>query len=296
MRALLRRSRYEALQLQIGALQSRLVEQLTPDELERSEFQVFSQFGEDGIIQFLVQRVPIENRVFVEFGVEDYHEANTRFLLVHDAWRGLIIDSGDDHRRFLEGSGLAWRNTIDAVTSFVDRDNIDGLIRRAGIDGDIGLLSIDIDGNDLWVLEAINSVSPRIIVAEYNSLFGPTLAVSVPYDPGFVRSEKHYSHLYFGASLAAITAVADRRGYALVGGNRAGNNAFFVRRDVLGDIPERGVTECFRRAQFRESRSRSGRLTYLANDAEKLRLLRELPLVDLASGGRVTPIADIYEV
>ena len=106
------------LQAQIGALQSRAVAELRADELERAEFRVFSQFGEDGIIQFLVQRVPIGNQVFVEFGVEDYAESNTRFLLVHDAWRGLIIDAGSDHVRFLEDSRLAWRTTVDAATAF----------------------------------------------------------------------------------------------------------------------------------------------------------------------------------
>ena len=86
-------------------------------------FRCFSQFGEDGIIQFLVQRVPIANRVFVELGVEDYSESNTRFLLVNDAWRGLIVDAGDAHSRFLEESRLDWRTTVDAVTAFINRDN-----------------------------------------------------------------------------------------------------------------------------------------------------------------------------
>ena len=109
--------------------------------------------------------------------------------------------------------------------------------------GEIGLLSIDIDGNDYWVLEAIDSVSPQILVAEYNSLFGPERAVTVPYDAAFVRGEKHYSHLYWGASLAALVRAAETKGLALVGGNRAGNNAFFVRRDTLGGIPERTAAE-----------------------------------------------------
>jgi hypothetical protein len=294
--AYLRASRDESLRVLVGGLHARWTEQLQPDQLERSEFQVFSQFGEDGIVQFLVQRVPIENRVFVEFGVEDYTEANTRFLLMHDAWSGLIIDGGDAHRRFLEASGLAWRTTIEAVSAFVDRDNIDDLIRGARIEGDIGLLSIDIDGNDLWVLQAIESVSPRILVTEYNSLFGPDHAVSVPYDPAFARSEKHFSNLYWGASLAALATVADRKGYALVGGNRAGNNAFFVRRDVMGQIPERSVSECWRRAQFRESRAPNGELTYVGDDREKLRLLRDLPLADLGAGNREVTIAELYGV
>lgn len=294
--AYLRTAGDDALRAQVGALQARWVEQLRPDEIWRSEFQVFSQFGDDGIIQFLVQRVPIENRVFVELGVEDYRESNTRFLLVHDAWRGLIVDSGTAHVRFLEASGLRWRTTIDAVTAFVDLDNADRLIREAGLEGDIGLLSIDVDGDDLWLLKAIESVSPRILVTEYNSLFGPDLAVSVPYEPGFIRGRKHFSHLYWGASLPALAMVAERKGYALVGGNRAGNNAFFVRRDLLGEIPERKVAECWRPAQFRDSRGPDRELSYLGDDVDKLVLLRDLPLVDLGAGGIERTIGELYGV
>ena len=293
--ALRRQMHDEALQTQVGGLHARWVAQLAAHEIERAEFKVFSQFGEDGIVQFLVQRVPIENRVFVELGVEDYTESNTRFLLIHDAWRGLIVDGSEAHRRFVQASGLAWRTTVDAVTAFVDRDNVDEIISAAGVEGDIGLLSIDIDGNDLWVLQSIESVSPRILVVEYNSLFGHDLAVSVPYDPTFRRAEQHYSYLYWGASLKALVTVARSKGYALVAGNRAGNNAFFVRRDVLSEIPERSATDCWRPAQFRESRSPGGELTYLDNDREKLRLLRDLPLVELDSGVQAL-VSDLYSV
>jgi hypothetical protein len=283
------------LQAQIGGLHSRWVAQLGPDEIERAEFRVFSQFGEDGIIQFLVQRVPIERRVFVEFGVEDYTEANTRFLLVNDAWQGVIVDAGTAHRRFLEDSRLIWRTTIDPITAFIDRENVNEVIGR-GVTGPIGLLSIDIDGNDYWVLEAIDCVSPQILVVEYNSLFGPERAVTIPYDPAFARGEKHYTHLYWGASLAALTQAAAKKGFALVAGNRAGNNAFFVRREALGDIPERTVASCWRPAQFRESRGPDGELTLLSDDVEKLRLLRDLTLVDLDEGGTERPIRDLYGI
>lgn len=283
-------------QTQIGDLQSRWVAGLQSDEIERAEFGVFSQFGEDGIIQFLVQRVPIRNHVFVEFGVEDYVESNTRFLLVHDAWRGLIIDAGTAHRRFLEDSRLAWRTTIDAVTAFIDRENVNDVVRAGGVSGEIGLLSIDIDGNDYWVLDAIDCVAPQILVAEYNSLFGPDRAVTVPYDPSFDRGSKHFSHLYWGASLQSLTRAADRKGLALVGGNRAGNNAFFVRREALDDIPERTAAQCWRPAQFRESRGPDGELTFLSDDAEKLRLLRDLPLIDLDGDGDQRTIAELYGV
>ena len=282
-------------QAQIGGLHTRWVAQLRADQIEQAEFRVFSQFGEDGIVQFLVQRVPIEHRVFVEFGVEDYTEANTRFLLVNDAWQGVIVDAGTAHRRFLEDSRLIWRTTVDAITAFIDRDNVNDVIGRA-VTGPIGLLSIDIDGNDYWVLEAIDCVSPQILVVEYNSLFGPDRAVTIPYDPAFVRGDKHFSHLYWGASLAALTQAAARKGLALVAGNRAGNNAFFVRREALGDIPEWTVASCWRPAQFRESRGPGGELTLLSDNAAMLRLLRDLTLVDLDEDGTERPIRDLYGV
>ena len=276
------------LRVQLGGAESRSVAALGDDQIARAEFKVFSQFGEDGIVQFLVQRVPIEDDVFVEFGVEDYSESNTRFLLVHDNWRGLVIDGSDAHERFLRATGLGWRHHIDAVTAFIDRDNINDLIRGAGIEGDIGLLSVDIDGNDLWVLERIDVVSPRILIVEYNATFGPEAAVTVPYDPAFVRGEKHWSNLYWGASLAAFARVAGDKGYALVAGNRAGNNAFFVRRDVLGSIPEANVTDVWRPSRFRESRTPQGELSYVTDPAERLQLMRDLPVHDLAAGAEVT--------
>jgi hypothetical protein len=278
----------DALRVQLGGLESRSVAALGPDRLRDAEFTVFSQFGEDGILQFLVQRVPIEDEVFVEFGVEDYNESNTRFLLVHDNWRGLILDGGRTHQEFLRATGLGWRHHIDAVTAFIDRDNINGLIRSAGIEGDIGVLSVDIDGNDYWVLERIDVVSPRILIVEYNSTFGPEAAVTVPYDPGFVRGEQHPSWLYWGASLAALTRLADAKGYALVGGNRAGNNAFYVRRDVLGDLPEVSVRNAYAPSRFRESRGPDGGLSYVSEHRERLAMFARMSVWDLDRDAAVT--------
>jgi hypothetical protein len=276
------------LRTQLGGLEARSIRALPHDAIRQAEFSVFSQFGEDGIIQFLVQRVPIERELFVEFGVEDYQESNTRFLLVHDNWRGLIIDGAPAHEGFLRDTGLAWRHHIDAITAFIDRDNIDGLIGGAGIEGDIGLLSIDVDGNDYWILEKIAAVSPRILVAEYNSTFGPEAAVTVPYDPGFVRGDKHPSWLYWGASLAALQRAADRKGYALVAGNRAGNNVFFVRRDVLGDIPELSVADAYAPSRFRESRGPNRELTFVSEHSDRLALMADMPLYDVDADATVT--------
>jgi hypothetical protein len=279
----------ERLRLQIGRAEAARVRALPPDApLADAEFQVFSQFGEDGIIQHLVAKVPIENDVFVEFGVENYTESNTRFLLVNDNWRGLVLDGSDAHKRWLEANPTGWRHEIEAVTAFIDRDNINRLIGGAGVEGDIGILSIDLDGNDLWILEAIDVVSPRILILEYNATFGPEAAVTVPYDANFVRGEKHASNLYWGASLAALTRTANAKGFSLVGSNRAGNNAFFVRDDVVGQLPVLDAGDAWRPSRFRESRGPAGELTYVSDRMERLRLMREMPVHDLDAGATLT--------
>jgi len=287
--------RLDAVRAQIGGLESRLLRTEETAGLRGAEFRVFSQFGEDGIIQYLIRHVGIENEIFIEFGVEDYSESNTRFLLVNDNWRGLVMDGGDRHVAFLRRTGLDWRHDIEAKVAFIDRDNINGLIASAAISGDIGLLSVDIDGNDYWVLDEIDVVSPRILVVEYNSNFGPEAAVTVPYDPVFERGRAHWSHLYWGASLAALNALATRKGYALVGGNSAGNNAFWVREDVLGDLPRMTLDQAYAVSRFCESRDESGGLTYVRDRRARLAIIRNLPLWD-AEAERTVTIAERFGV
>ncbi|WP_242360157.1 hypothetical protein [Anaeromyxobacter sp. SG17] len=283
----------EQLRLALGGIESRAVCERTFRNIQEAEFRVFSQWGEDGIIQYLLGKVPIENRAFVEFGVEDYSESNTRFLLCHDNWRGLILDAGDAHRRFLARTELAWRHSIDAVTAFITRENINSLLADAGFVGDIGLLSVDVDGNDYWILDAIEVISPRILVVEFNSVFGAEHAVTVPYAERFERGRAHSSNLYFGASLPALCALADRKGYRFVGANSAGNDAFFVRADLAEALPALTAREGWVESRFRESRDARGRLTLVTAHRDRLRLISELPVLDLASG-RERAIADVF--
>ncbi len=250
--------------------------------LNEAEFSVFSQWGEDGIIQFLLRHVPIDNKVFVEFGVQDYVESNTRFLAVNDRWSGLVIDGSADNVERIRRSDFYWRSDVKAVAAFITRDNINELIRSAGISGDIGLLSVDIDGNDYWVWEAIDVVSPRLVVVEYNSRFGAERTVTIPYDPEFTRASAHYSMIYYGASLSALAALGQRKGYVLVGCNSAGNNAFFVRRDCQGALPSMTPAAAFVAARFREARNAEGELAFLTPEEERS-LLETLPLVEVGA-------------
>ena len=252
-----------------------------PLRLSDTEFKVFSEWGEDGIIQFLLTKVPIEQKVFVEFGVGDYSEANTRFLLENDDWRGLVLDSNQENIRLIKKDNCYWRHDLKAINSFVTHANINSLIDSAGIRGDIGLLSIDIDGNDYWVWDAIDIVSPRIVICEYNSIFGCKEAITIPYDETFVRTKANVSNLYFGASLKALYVLGAKKGYVFVGSNRAGSNAFFVRRDVSERVVAVSCESGYVRSNFRESRDKKGRLTFLTGD-DRLRHIAEAKVFDIS--------------
>ncbi len=273
----------DEIKLALGNLQARLLRDARYRSIHEAEFQVFSQFGEDGIIQYLINNVPVANTTFIEFGVEDYREANTRFLLMNNNWKGLIIDAGTAHIDFLQRYNhgrLLWSRDINAVSAFITRTNINDLIRRAGVSGDIGLLSIDIDGNDYWIFEEIDVVAPRIVIIEYNSIFGPDLSVTIPYRDDFERISAHYARLYFGASLAALCDLADAKGYAFVGSNGVDVNAFFVRRDIVGSLPVLSAHEGYVESRIRESRGIDGSNTYISDHRDRLRLIADMDVYD----------------
>ncbi|HXX74285.1 MAG TPA: hypothetical protein VEI50_04100 [Nitrospiraceae bacterium] len=274
-------ARVRSIQEALGRVEARQLSDAPISNLSQSEFRVFSQWGEDGIIQRLIHEVPIDRRIFVEFGVQDYQESNTRFLLVRDNWAGMVIDGDQGNIDRIRHDEIFWRYNLKAECAFVKRDNINELLKNNGVVGDIGLLSIDIDGNDYWVWEAIEVVRPRIVVVEYNARFGVDRAVTIPYDAEFSRVRAHYSMVYYGASLAALVSLGVRKGYDFVGANSAGNNAFFVRQDLRPSfLPVLTATEGFVASQFRESRAKNGHLVFLTNDEEQ-RILKELPLVEV---------------
>jgi hypothetical protein len=278
-------SRIDEIQYLQGAILTELASKRIGEKLSDFEFKVFSQWGEDGIIQKLIQHIDIPNKAFVEFGVQDFRESNCRFLMMHNNWRGLVIDANQNDVANLRKSSISWRHHLDVICEFISRDNINDLIARAEFGDDIGILSVDIDGVDYWILEAIKRCSPRILIVEYNSLFGPDRAISVPYDASFVRTEKHFSNLYFGASLAAFHHLATQRGYSLIGTNSIGSNAFFVRNDQLHDcsFPALTVKEAYVNSLVRESRDTFGNLTFLSG-VERLKAIEGMPVVNVITG------------
>lgn len=206
------------------------------NSLTEVEFKVFSQWGDDGIIQYLISKLKIPNKTFVEFGVEYYTESNTRFLLINDNWSGLVIDGSDKHISYIKSDSIYWQYELHAIKAFITAENIETLIDEADFKNEIGILSIDIDGNDYMVWKAIKKYDPSIVIVEYNSAFGDEYPWIVPYDPSFIRSQNDSKKLFWGTSLQAICDLAIEKGYDFVGCNLNGNNAYFIKKIINNNI------------------------------------------------------------
>lgn len=255
--------------------------QITSNNILDYEFKVFSQFGDDGIIQFLINNTEIINECFIEFGVEDYSESNTRFLLMNNNWSGFIMDGSEASMNKVKNQPYYWKYDLRALGAFITKDNINTLMDQTGFE-DIGLLHIDIDGNDYWIWDEINisKLRPTIVILEYNSVFGSEKAITVPYQKDFYRTEAHSSNLFWGASLKALVNLSTSQGYSFVGCNSAGNNAYFVKNDRLKNLKPISIKEGYVESKYRESRDKKGKLTYLRAE-ERLNAIKGMDVFNV---------------
>ncbi|HEX7060765.1 MAG TPA: hypothetical protein VF200_02285 [Woeseiaceae bacterium] len=238
------------------------------------EYSLQSQNGEDGILRFLFSEIGFGSRRFVEFGF-GAHQCNSLRLILHEGFTGLLMDGSQEQCDFFNRTaakrGLAG---VQAKRAFITRENLNELIGGSGVSGDIDLLSLDVDGNDYWLWEALTCVSPRIACIEYNAGLGPEVSRSVPYDPAFERFAKHPSGFFHGASLKALESLGRRKGYRLVGCDTTGTNAFFLRNDVPAHrIPTRAAAEAFH--------PHANWLGRGLSEARQLEIMLSLPYVDV---------------
>lgn len=265
---------------------------INANKLSDIEFRVFSQWGEDGIIEYIVNNIPIKNKTFIEFGVENYNESNTRFLMMNRNWSGLIIDGSEQNINYVKKRSYFWKYDLTATASFITKENINTLItaklEKMKINKDVGLLSVDIDGVDYWVLKEIICIDPVIIICEYNSTFGNKIPLTVPYDKEFERSNYHYSNLYWGANLKAFDNLLTKKGYIYIGSNLECTNAFFVKNDMCKKyLPEFFESEiAFDKSKIRESKDIKGNLSYLRGN-ERLDVIKELELINIDTENKI---------
>jgi hypothetical protein len=249
--------------------------------LVNSNFKIFSQFGGDGILQNLTRTLDLTEKTFIEFGAADFTESNCRFLMMTDNWSGFIIDASIENIQNIESSYYYWKFNLKAMSAYINRDNINFLLSQSGLGNKIGVLSIDLDGNDYYILESINEVESSILICEFNAVFGPTRKIATPYKDDFDRRREHYCNLYFGASLPAINFIAEKKGYALVAIDDASVNAFFVKEHLLNEtVVRKTVEEVFQDSKFRESLNTQGDFTYVSGK-DRATLLMGLPVFNV---------------
>ena len=267
-------------------------------DLNDLDYKVFSQAGEDGIIDYLLYSLNIKKPKFIEIGVGDYRESNTRFVYERSSCKGLIVDVIENLEQKVKGNINFWKGDLKVVEKEIDSENIIETLNENNFSKDIDLFSLDIDGIDYWVLEKLPNEFSKIIVVEYNAIFGDKLMVSVPNIKGFQRHKYHYSYLCFGASLNALINLLNKKGYIFLGTNLLRTNAFFVLKkfkDKINlDLSNTNQLNKHVDSHIRESRNKKGRLNYLSGK-NRLKEIENCEVVDLSDPEeQLVKIKDIY--
>ena len=226
--------------------------------LDEVYFKVFSQDTEDGIIQYCLKTLNIDNLRFVEIGTQDYSESNTRYLFDTMRCEGLIVDPYPNLKKKINSFLRLWKNTLHIHNDFADEENINSILKKYSMEKKIDLFSIDIDGNDYWILKALPDDISKIFVIEYNPFFGHSKEISTPNIKKFERFNYHPSGFCWGASLKAIINLMKSKGYTFIGTNRLNVNAFFIQNKLINnfqlDIPDSNEIQKFTEAKFKYSK------------------------------------------
>ena len=260
-----------------------------------SKVKVYSQFGEDGIIDYLSESLNLSKPRMLEIGAGDFNECNSRWLAEFRSSPIYAVDIKNDLVKSIQKSGLLWKTHLFSSNEWVTPENISEIVQNAiDVLGGVDIFSLDLDGNDYWILEAAEISMAKIVIVEYNPLFGPNHKVTVPREDTFDRSNKHHSWLYYGASLKAFIDLLEIRGFSFMGTNRVGNNAFFVQSNLSGrfSLLPRSDLSIFTDWPIRDSRSKSGQLNYLSEN-RRIVEMGEMPVLDLTANSIIS-VKDLF--
>ena len=252
-------------------------------DLTETEVKIFSQNGEDGIIDYLIDRLNLEDKNFVEIGVGNYRESNTRFLYNRYHSKGLIIDYIDDMEKKVKPFVNLWKGDLRICNKKIDSENILKLL-DGSCDYEVDLFSMDIDSIDYWIIKRLKNNISKIFVAEYNPVFGAELEITVPNISGFERGSYHYSNLCYGMSLKALINLMDQKGYYFIGANLQKINAFFILKEFkkesfFPNIEIRNLDN-YTNSNIRDSRDKNKNLNYLSGD-KKIQEIKECEVINL---------------
>ncbi len=207
------------------------------NDIDQTNYKVFSQNGEDGIIQYLIKTLKLNHIRFVEIGTDDYTESNTRYIFQTMRCDGLIIDPLKNLETLVRKKiPKLWKNNLTIINKFATPENINSILDDNNFQNDIDLFSLDIDGIDYWIIKKLKKNISKIFVAEYNPYFGPELEITVPNINNFDRTSYHYSNLCFGVSLKSLVKIMIEKDYTFLGSNDLRNNAFFISNNYIHKI------------------------------------------------------------
>lgn len=224
---------------------------------EETGFRVYSQSDEDGLLLYLFSLIGFSNHFVLDIASGSPIGGNTTNLILNWGCHGLLIEGNE---KLVAESVAFYNHHPDAELfpprikqAWVTAENINQLVINEGLSGEIDLFSLDVDGVDYWLWKSLDVVSPRVVMVEYQDMFIADESLTIPYKSDFNRFDIHPD--YFGASLAAFVNLAHKKGYRLVGCNRYGYNAFFVRNDLAVDIlPEVTVESCLSHPRIHANR------------------------------------------
>lgn len=255
------------------------------ENLNDLDFRVFSQNGEDGILDYLLYQLKIEKPKFLEIGVGDYSEANTRFIRDGSSAKGSIVDCIEDFENKVKRNIKLWKGELKIIKKKINSENIKDIIDDDIIFSNLDLFSLDIDSIDYWIINKLPKNFSKIAVLEFNPVFGNNLKVSVPDIKNFNRTEYHYSNLCFGMSLKAAIDIMTEKNFYFLGTNLFKNNAFFVSNDYDKDIYFKNLKlnnfKDHTNATFSESRDLDGNLNFLSGK-KKIIEIEECEVIDLS--------------
>ena len=258
------------------------------EDLIETEVKIFSQNGEDGIIDYLIHKLNVVKKNFVEIGVGDYRESNTRFLYNRYHPKGFIIDYIDDMKSKVTKHVNFWKGDLRICNQKINSENIIDLLNK-DCDYEIDLFSIDIDSIDYWIIKKLKKNISKIFVAEYNPVFGAELEVTVPNISGFERSKYHYSYLCYGMSLKALINLMDQKGFYFIGTNLQKINAFFIskefkKEDFFKNIKIKSLGN-YTNSNIRDSRDMNNDLNYLSGH-KKFKEIEDCEVINLKDNKR----------
>jgi hypothetical protein len=269
----------------------------TNNNLWDYEVRIFSQWGEDGILDYLTQTLNIFKPKILEIGVGDFTECNSRALIEYKNASAYLVDVNRELESVINQSELKWKTHLNYEITWVKPTNINKIVENAKkFLGGIDIISLDIDGIDYWVMkEMIIPEEIKIIIVEYNPIFGSQYELTVPLSEDFDRSTKHFSHLYFGCSLLAWITLLRNRNFVFIGTNRVGNNAFFVKQNCVDNlnISLKDDLEIYTDWRIRESRDINGNLNYLSG-IERMKEISEVPVVELKTNS-IKPLKEFLK-